>query len=71
MADDARVGRSPDDIDAGYILAMALLQSDLWTKLADDERAAAEHFLPKSLRANPLREFKSPLAGGAPEEHRP
>lgn len=52
--------------DAGYMLAMALLQSDLWAKLAEDEKAAAELFLPKS-QTTPGREFKSPLISGISE----
>jgi hypothetical protein len=36
---------------AGHILAMELLQSGAWDRLDDEARAAADCFLPKSLKA--------------------
>jgi hypothetical protein len=40
-----------DTHSAGHILAMELLQSGAWDRLDDEARAAADRFLPKSLKA--------------------
>lgn len=53
QAADNALGMIEDRDRAGRILALRVLQSDLWKQLDDDELAAAQMFLPK--RDSPRR----------------